>query len=104
MAADLLSHTVCRFDIATINPPLVFGPIIHQCTSAKSLNTSVGAFYAYLTGAKKDEDATAGSGSFVDVRDVAQLHIEALVVPEASNKRFLVSNSQSPLRYVPLAL
>lgn len=88
-------HTVdgvAPFDISTINPPLIFGPVIHSCTSAAALNTSVAAFYAYLTGAKKDADATVGSGSWVDVRDVAQLHIEALVVPEASNLRFSVSN------------
>jgi nucleoside-diphosphate-sugar epimerase len=74
----------------------VFGPIIHECTSAKALNTSVGAFYAYLNGAKQDKDAVVGGGAYVDVRDVAQLHIEALVTPEASNKRFLVSNSKHP--------
>jgi hypothetical protein len=32
------------FDGATINPPLVFGPIIHQVNSVESLNTSVGEF------------------------------------------------------------
>lgn len=30
------------FDGVTINPPLVFGPIIHQVGSVESLNTSVG--------------------------------------------------------------
>jgi hypothetical protein len=66
--------------------------VIHQISSASSLNTSVGAFYAYLTGNKKAEDALAPNGSYVDVRDVARLHIDALVTPEASNKRFAVSN------------
>ena len=42
--AFLEEHTVdgkAPFAISTINPPLVFGPIIHQCESAKSLNTYV---------------------------------------------------------------
>jgi nucleoside-diphosphate-sugar epimerase len=58
------------------------------------LNTSVGAFYAYLVGDKADKDALAGIGSYVDVRDVAQLHIDALVNPEAANKRFIVSRGE----------
>lgn len=39
-------HTVdgkAPFDIATINPPLVFGPIIHQCDSAKGMSICVWA-------------------------------------------------------------
>lgn len=45
-----------------------------------------------LTGNTKFTPMTGGS--WVDVRDVAQLHIEALITPAASNKRFSVSNSE----------
>jgi nucleoside-diphosphate-sugar epimerase len=31
-----------NFDGVTINPPLVFGPIIHQVSGLEALNTSVG--------------------------------------------------------------
>ncbi|KAM0748085.1 NAD(P)-binding protein [Meredithblackwellia eburnea MCA 4105] len=87
-------HTVdgkAPFDIATINPPLIFGPVIHEIKNAASLNTSVGAFYSYLLGEKKDDDALTPLGSAVDVRDVAKLHIDALATPEASNKRFVAA-------------
>lgn len=85
---------VAPFDIATINPPLIFGPLLHQVSSPKALNTSVGAFYAYLTGAKEDKDANSPAGCYVDVRDVAQLHLEALVTPDAGNKRFAVNHGE----------
>ncbi|GAA6044393.1 hypothetical protein JCM8097_002086 [Rhodosporidiobolus ruineniae] len=88
------------FDIATVNPPLIFGNIVHQCESADKLNTSVNNFYQFLIGSKSAEDAQAGFGSFVDVRDVARIHIDALVTPEAGNERFLVAHSDSS--YQPL--
>ncbi|KAK4701200.1 hypothetical protein P7C70_g5036, partial [Phenoliferia sp. Uapishka_3] len=93
---------VAPFDIATINPPLIFGPILHDVKSASSLNTSVGAFYAFLTGAKKDDDALTPFGSFVDVRDVAKLHVDALSKQEAGGKRFAASAGSS--FYYQLAL
>ncbi|SCZ94692.1 BZ3500_MvSof-1268-A1-R1_Chr12-3g04049 [Microbotryum saponariae] len=82
------------FDIATINPPLIFGPVIHEIHSAKSLNTSVGVFYSYLLGDKTSEDATKPAGLLVDVRDVALAHVLALEKEEAGNKRFLVSKKE----------
>lgn len=88
-------YVFCRFDISTINPPLIFGPLLHEIASASALNTSVGAFYAYLTGAKTDKDATAASGCYVDVRDVARLHVESLEVEKAGGKRFAVSHGMS---------
>ena len=102
------------FDIATINPPsvtfkagatsrfltlfpseshrLIFGPIIHDVPSPDKLNTSVNNWYLFLKGDKDADAATAGFGSLVDVRDVAQLHIDALVTEGAANQRFSVSH------------
>lgn len=31
------------FDGATIHPPMVYGPIVHQCDDPKKLNHSVGS-------------------------------------------------------------
>ncbi|GAA5864785.1 hypothetical protein JCM1840_004901 [Sporobolomyces johnsonii] len=89
----LEKHKDASFDITTINPPLIFGPIIHQCPSADKLNTSVNNFYQYLIGKKDAKSAQTGFGSLVDVRDVARLHIDSLVTPEAGGQRFLVSNT-----------
>ncbi|KAK4699734.1 hypothetical protein P7C70_g6524, partial [Phenoliferia sp. Uapishka_3] len=98
---DHTKYGVAPFDLATINPPLIFGPILHDVKSAASLNTSVGAFYAFLTGAKKDDDAMAPLGSYIDVRDVAKLHVDALSIEEAGGKRFAASSGSF---YYQLAL
>lgn len=41
----------------TQNPPFVIGPIIHQVNKPESLNTSIAAFYGFLTGKKSGDDA-----------------------------------------------
>lgn len=46
-----------QFDIATVMPPFVLGPIIHQCKKPDALNTSVAGWYAYLSGKKGGEGA-----------------------------------------------
>ncbi|KAG0661671.1 methylglyoxal reductase (NADPH-dependent) gre2 [Rhodotorula mucilaginosa] len=88
------------FDITTIQPPLIFGPVIHQVPSPDKLNTSVNNFYQFLVGKKSAEDAQAGFGSFVDVRDVAKIHVESLLNDKAGNERFLVATTDSS--YQPL--
>lgn len=80
-----------KFDLVTICPPYNFGPVIHQVTSANSLNTSVKAFYEYLVGTGDMEALKHPSGYVVDVRDVATAHIQALVVEQAGGKRYGVS-------------
>ncbi|KAI5449717.1 hypothetical protein NCC49_004082 [Naganishia albida] len=80
------------WDFATINPPLVFGPIIHQVESPDKLNTSVANFWAYIEGKKTDDDLKESGGNWVDVRDVASAHYKALTVPAAANQRFITSN------------
>ncbi|CAE6467685.1 unnamed protein product [Rhizoctonia solani] len=37
-----------KWDIATLNPPMVFGPILHQVESPESLNTSIASLYKIL--------------------------------------------------------
>lgn len=86
-----------QFDIVTVQPPLIFGPVIHQVASPDSLNTSVNNFYQFLVGTKSAEDAQTGFGSFVDVRDVAKIHVESLLNEKAGNQRFLVATSASYL-------
>ncbi|GAA5860946.1 hypothetical protein JCM8547_003897 [Rhodosporidiobolus lusitaniae] len=88
------------FDIATVNPPLIFGPIVHEVPSADKLNTSINNFYQFLVGNKSADDAQTAFGSLVDVRDVAQIHVDALVNDKAGNERFLVATTDSS--YQPL--
>jgi nucleoside-diphosphate-sugar epimerase len=58
-AWDFIEKEKPQFDLVTVNPPFVLGPVIHQITKPDSLNTSVAAWYACLTG-KKTADEVKG--------------------------------------------
>ncbi|SJX66594.1 related to GRE2-methylglyoxal reductase (NADPH-dependent) [Sporisorium reilianum f. sp. reilianum] len=90
-AWQFVEETKPSWDLVTINPPLVFGPILHQVSSPEKLNTSVGFVWGLLHGSKKEEDLLAPASNCVDVRDVAYAHVEALVRPEAGGNRFATS-------------
>eukprot|EP01117_Protostelium_nocturnum_P015540 TRINITY_DN6043_c0_g1_i1.p1 TRINITY_DN6043_c0_g1~~TRINITY_DN6043_c0_g1_i1.p1 ORF type:complete len:336 (+),score=110.06 TRINITY_DN6043_c0_g1_i1:48-1055(+) len=77
------------FDIATILPTFVFGPVIHPVKDAQSINLSVGLIYSALKGEEINEEMRP---NYVDVRDVAEAHILAMEKPEASGNRFIVSS------------
>ncbi|WWD19047.1 hypothetical protein CI109_103505 [Kwoniella shandongensis] len=80
------------FDGAAINPPLVLGPIIQECDTPESLNTSVATFFDWMTGKKTEKDLPGAGGNYVDVRDCALAHVRALTTPEASGERFITGN------------
>jgi len=79
------------WDLVVINPPFVFGPIIHDVPSPDKLNTSVNNFLQVLKGAKTDEELAQSAGCWVDVRDVADAHVKAIQVEAASGRRFIAS-------------
>ncbi|CUA76880.1 NADPH-dependent aldehyde reductase ARI1 [Saccharomyces cerevisiae S288c] [Rhizoctonia solani] len=93
-----------KYDIATINPPMVFGPILHQVSNPESLNTSVALLYKILQTKESDltrEVLLTNNLNFVDVRDVALAHLRALEIPEAGGQRFITAGGafcwQDPL-------
>ncbi|KAL7412576.1 D-lactaldehyde dehydrogenase [Mrakia frigida] len=90
-AWKFMEDTKPAFDLTVINPPFVFGPILHQVETEESLNQSVGVFHSVVKGTKTEEDLPGPMGSWVDVRDVAFVHSKSLLVPEAGNQRFIVS-------------
>ncbi|ORY64123.1 putative NAD dependent epimerase/dehydratase [Pseudomassariella vexata] len=77
-----------NFDLATINPPLVFGPVVHHINSLAAINTSNARFVDLIQGKMKDGVAPTGTHFWVDVRDVAKAHVEAMERTEAGGKRF----------------
>ncbi|KAG8773873.1 methylglyoxal reductase (NADPH-dependent) gre2 [Ceratobasidium sp. 428] len=83
-----------KWDLATINPPMVLGPILQQIDNPANLNTSVAMLYK-ITHAKEGETPREvllqPNMSFVDVRDVALAHVRAFEVPEAGGQRFITS-------------
>lgn len=79
------------FSLTTINPPLVYGPLVHHIDSLDAINTSNSRFVALLQGRMKSGLIPTGSFYWVDVRDVAFAHVRALEVAEAAGRRFLIS-------------
>jgi nucleoside-diphosphate-sugar epimerase len=80
-----------NFTLSTINPPMVYGPIIHALDSLDNMNTSNQRILAAAQGKYKDEIPISGVHFWVDVRDVAEAHVAAMEKPEAANKRFFVT-------------
>jgi len=80
-----------NFDIATINPPLVFGPVVHYLNSLETINTSNQRLKSLIQGEMKEKLAPTGVFLWVDVRDVALAHVRAIEVPEAGGERFFVT-------------
>lgn len=87
-AWDFVAQEKPQWDLTTINPPFVLGPILHQVNSPDKLNTSVASIWGTLHGSKKEEDLPGPAGCVVDVRDVAAAHIRAIQVEEAGGQRF----------------
>jgi nucleoside-diphosphate-sugar epimerase len=90
-----------KFDLVTVNPPMVFGPVVHYLSSLESINTSNERFLDCLRGKWREEIPSTGPAIiWIDVRDVALAHIKAgLEIPEAGGKRLftvsgLFSNSE----------
>lgn len=80
-----------NFSIATINPPLVFGPVVHYLNSLEGINTSNERFRNMIQGKMKEKLSPTGTWIWVDVRDVALAHVKAMEIPEAGGKRFFTT-------------
>jgi len=78
------------FTLATMNPPLVFGPIVHYLNSLDALNTSNQRIGNLILGKFKTEIPETGTFVFVDVRDLALAHVKAIETPDAAGKRFFI--------------
>jgi nucleoside-diphosphate-sugar epimerase len=90
-AWDFVAQQKPNFDISTICPPLVTGPVVHYFNSLESINTSNQRTLNMITGKMKSGLTPSGVYIWVDVRDVADAHVFALEKPDAGNKRFFVT-------------
>lgn len=81
-----------HFDLVTLCPTMVFGPLVNPktATSLESLNTSNQVLWSLCRGSLEDVPPTKGP-VWVDVRDLADAHVKALQCAEASNQRFMMS-------------
>jgi len=90
-AWDFVGKEKPNFDIATINPPLVLGPVVHYLNSLDTLNTSNQRVRNMIQGDLPNGLPPSGIFIWVDVRDVALAHVKAIEVPEAGGNRFLLT-------------
>ncbi|KAJ4470790.1 D-lactaldehyde dehydrogenase [Lentinula aciculospora] len=82
------------WDLVALNPPYIFGPIIHEVTSPAALNTSTSDWYnsvvrSDMGGKSLDEIAVVGNG-WVDIRDVALAHVLAFQKEKAGGERLII--------------
>lgn len=89
-AWEFLEQGNPQFDLVTINPPLVFGPVVHHLNSMDAINTSNIRIKNMIQGESKSGLSPTGSYLWADVRDVALAHVRAIEVPEAGRHRFFV--------------
>jgi len=80
-----------NFTLATLNPPLVLGPIVHYLNSLDALNTSNQRIRNAIVGQFKDGIPPSGTFIWIDVRDLALAHVRAMELPEAGGKRFFAT-------------
>jgi nucleoside-diphosphate-sugar epimerase len=84
------------WDLVTFCPPMIYGPPIQGVDVRKGidgLNTSVKRLITSVQGkdpAFAPRVATPGLPAWVDVRDVAEAHVRALMLPAGVSERFLL--------------
>jgi nucleoside-diphosphate-sugar epimerase len=75
-----------------MNPPMVFGPVVHYLNSLGSLNTSNERIRDLIQGKFKEEIPATPIPIWVDVRDLALAHVKAFEVSSAGGKRFFATS------------
>lgn len=96
-AWEFVNNEKPTFDLVTVCPPLVIGPLLHEVKSPESLNTSVAKFYELYNGSLKDASAEKliePMSNIVDVRDVANTHVLGLTIPQAGGNRYISASDR----------
>ena len=84
-----------KWDLVALNPPFIFGPIIHEAVSEKGLGASAAYwFYNVVKGVASSEELATFQTAWVDVRDVGTALYLALSIAAAGGERIYLSESQ----------
>jgi nucleoside-diphosphate-sugar epimerase len=81
-----------KFDIVTLCPPMTFGPVVNPVHKAEDLNESNAMLWKIAEGGKPLPVTRVPF--WIDVRDLAEAHAEALLRPEAGNKRYVPASPE----------
>ncbi|KAH8656023.1 hypothetical protein BGZ60DRAFT_385011 [Tricladium varicosporioides] len=89
------------FAISTINPSVVVGPPAALVSDPKHFNETLMPIWNAFSGTTRAIAPNIGSGSFVDVRDVAFMHVWAFEHPEKSDgERYIACQGFGPMQAV----
>ncbi|ETI22618.1 hypothetical protein G647_06694 [Cladophialophora carrionii CBS 160.54] len=91
-AWDFVQREKPGFDIVTLCPPMIFGPFVHPVARLEELNDSAAKLWEVASGV--DPMPLARVPFWIDVRDLAQAHVESLLRPEVGNKRFTIASPE----------
>lgn len=84
-----------NFDLVTLTPPMVYGPLLHTVKSVSDLNQSTSRIYdLFINSTASAPLPPNGMHVYTDVRDLAQAHLNAITTPAASGKRFIICAGQ----------
>jgi nucleoside-diphosphate-sugar epimerase len=78
-----------RFSMVTMCPPMTFGPIVHPVESIEALNESNAMLWRIASG--EAPLPVARVPFWIDVRDLANAHVQALFKDDAKMKTPIVS-------------
>jgi nucleoside-diphosphate-sugar epimerase len=94
-AWDLLEKhkSEVSFDLTTIQPPYIFGPVLQEVPQPSELNTSSKMLYDCFqpSSSLTAEELVSPQGSYADVRDVALAHVLSLEKEAAGGQRIIIS-------------
>ena len=85
------------FAVTAVNPAVVTGPPVSWPSSPGKLNTTLLPIWSLYSGEAKTMPPQIGGAGYIDVRDVARMHIWAVEHPEQSRgRRYLLANGKAP--------
>lgn len=87
-----------QFDLVTLCPSMVFGPLATSPTSLRDINESNMMLCKVASGGPSQPLPPCRFNFWIDVRDLAEIHVQALVVKAAGGKRF-IPVSPEPFTY-----
>jgi len=82
-----------QWDLVTLCPPFVYGPVLHEVSTPDALSTTDKDFFdTVIKQTKPKEQLNTYQGGWIDVRDVALAHVLAIEKEDVGGKRFIIAS------------
>ncbi|KAI1447056.1 dihydroflavonol-4-reductase [Annulohypoxylon stygium] len=78
-----------QFDLVTLCPSMVFGPLANTPSSIQELNESNKLLWKVASGGASTPLPPCRFNFWIDVRDLAEVHVQALLNKQCGGKRYL---------------